>query len=73
VQFSFLRYRWPQQQRDKIREIEIVAPYRVRFHLHTPWPAFLTYYGCGTGRYGNAATRLEEMAVTWGSTGEWLL
>ena len=23
---------------------------------------------CGTGRYGNAATRLEEMAVTWGST-----
>ena len=23
---------------------------------------------CGSGRYGNAATRLEEMAVTWGST-----
>ena len=23
---------------------------------------------CGSGRYGNAATRLEEFAVTWGST-----
>ena len=23
---------------------------------------------CSTGRYGNAATRLEEFAVTWGST-----
>src|SRR5881409_2140533 len=45
VKFSFLRYRWPQQQRDKIRDIEIVDPYRVRFHLHAPWPDFLTYYG----------------------------
>ena len=35
----------PQQQRDKVREIEIVDPYRVRFHLHAPWPDFLTYYG----------------------------
>jgi peptide/nickel transport system substrate-binding protein len=45
VKFSFLRYKWPQQQRDKFREIEIVDPYRVRFHLHAPWPDFLTYYG----------------------------
>src|SRR5213595_610637 len=45
VKFSFLRYKWPKQQRDKIREIEIVDPYRVRFHLHAPWPDFLTYYG----------------------------
>src|SRR6266853_1114235 len=45
VKFSFLRYRWPQLQRDKFREVEIVDPYRVRFHLHAPWPDFLTYYG----------------------------
>src|SRR5438874_13571569 len=45
VKFSFLRYKWPQQQRDKFRDIEIVDPYRVRFHLHAPWPDFLTYYG----------------------------
>src|SRR4029453_19226213 len=45
VKFSFLRYRWPQQQRNKVRDIEIVDPYRVRFHLHAPCPDFLTYYG----------------------------
>lgn len=45
VKFSLLRYRWSQHQRDKIREVEIVDPYRVRIHLHTPWPDFMTYYG----------------------------
>ena len=45
VKFSFLRYKWSKQQRDKVRDIEIVEPYRVRFHLHEPWPDFLTYYG----------------------------
>lgn len=45
VKFSFLRYRWTKQQREKIREVEIVDPYRVRIHLHEPWPDFMTYYG----------------------------
>ena len=45
VKFSFLRYKWPPQQRAKVREIEIVDPYRIRIHLHAPWPDFLTYYG----------------------------
>src|SRR5256885_15036395 len=45
VKFSFLRYKWAKQQSNKVREIEIVDPYRVRFHLHEPWPDFLTYYG----------------------------
>ena len=52
VKFSFLRYKWSKQQRDKVRDIEIVESYRVRFHLHEPWPDFLTYYGTlasGTG------------------------
>ena len=30
---------------EKVREVEIVDPYRVRFHLHQPWPDFMTYYG----------------------------
>ena len=45
VKFSFLRYKWAKQQSNKVREIDIVDPYRVRFHLHEPWPDFLTYYG----------------------------
>ncbi len=30
---------------DKVRDVEIAGPYRVRFHLHEPWPDFLTFYG----------------------------
>ena len=43
VKFSFLRYKLNILQ-EKVREVEIVDPYRVRFHLHRPWPDFLTYY-----------------------------
>src|SRR6266849_3463316 len=45
VQFSFQRYKWPQHQSQKVREVEVVDPYRVRFHLPEPWPDFMTYYG----------------------------
>ena len=45
VKFSFQRYRWPQQQKDKVRDIEIVEAHRLRIHLHEPWPDFMTYYG----------------------------
>jgi peptide/nickel transport system substrate-binding protein len=44
VKFSFLRYKLNILQ-EKVREVEIVDPYRVRFHLHRPWPDFMTYYG----------------------------
>ena len=44
VKFSFLRYKLTIMQ-EKVREVEIVDPYRVRFHLHRPWPDFMTYYG----------------------------
>jgi peptide/nickel transport system substrate-binding protein len=44
VKFSFLRYKSKILQ-EKVREIEIVDPHRVRFHLHQPWPDFMTYYG----------------------------
>ena len=45
VKFSFLRYKGAKQLRDKGREVEIVDSYRIRFHLHTPWPDFMAYYG----------------------------
>jgi peptide/nickel transport system substrate-binding protein len=44
VKFTFLRYKSNILQ-EKVREVEIVDPYRVRFHLHQPWPDFMTYYG----------------------------
>jgi peptide/nickel transport system substrate-binding protein len=28
-----------------VQEIEIVDPFRIRFHLREPWPDFMTYYG----------------------------
>ena len=44
VKFTFLRYKSPILH-EKVREVEIVDPYRVRFHLHQPWPDFMAYYG----------------------------
>jgi peptide/nickel transport system substrate-binding protein len=47
VKFSFERYRGvgAKELHSKIKTVEIVDPYRVRFHLHAPWPDFMTFYG----------------------------
>jgi len=45
VKFSFLRAKGARLLQEKVRDIEIVGPYRVRFHLHEPWPDFMTFYG----------------------------
>jgi peptide/nickel transport system substrate-binding protein len=44
VKFSFQRYK-SKILHEKVREVEIVDPHRVRFHLHQPWPDFMTFYG----------------------------
>ena len=44
VKFTFLRYK-SKIFREKVRDVEIVDKYRVRFHLHQPWPDFMAYYG----------------------------
>src|SRR6266852_8941732 len=44
VKFTFQRYKSPILH-EKVREVEIVDPYRVRFHLHQPWPDFMAFYG----------------------------
>src|SRR5919109_1844199 len=44
VKFTFWRYKSPVMH-EKVRGVEIVDPYRVRFHLHQPWPDFMAYYG----------------------------
>ncbi len=45
VKFSFHRAKGSKVLRDKVREVVIVSPSRVRLVLHEPWPDFMTFYG----------------------------
>ncbi len=45
VKFSFHRTKGARILHEKVREVAVVGPYRVRFHLHEPWPDFMTFYG----------------------------
>jgi peptide/nickel transport system substrate-binding protein len=47
VQFSFERYRGSgaTELHAKVKSVEVVDPLTVRFHLHAPWPDFMTFYG----------------------------
>jgi peptide/nickel transport system substrate-binding protein len=47
VKFSFERYRGAgaKELQTRVRQVEIVDPHTVRFHLKEPWPDFMTFYG----------------------------
>src|SRR5256885_5576996 len=47
VKFSFDRYHGAAAKllKDRVREIQVVDPGRVRFNLKEPWPDFMTFYG----------------------------
>src|SRR5437899_3263637 len=45
VKFSFQRSKAGKDLKDRVREVEVVGPARVRFHLHEPFPDFMAYYG----------------------------
>jgi peptide/nickel transport system substrate-binding protein len=47
VKFSFERYKGvgANELRAHVTSVEIVDPLTVRFHLHAPWPDFMTFYG----------------------------
>jgi len=47
VKFSFERYKGAAAKvlQERVRQVEIVDPLMVRFHLKEPWPDFLTFYG----------------------------
>ncbi|PYM26002.1 MAG: hypothetical protein DMD78_05055 [Candidatus Rokuibacteriota bacterium] len=47
VKFSFDRYRGAAAKvlKERVREVQIVDPGRVRFQLKEPWPDFMTFYG----------------------------
>src|SRR5467141_1090104 len=47
VKFSFERYKGTAAPplKERVREVEVLDPARVRFHLKEPWPDFMTFYG----------------------------
>src|SRR5678809_935314 len=45
VQFSFQRSKVDKVLKDRVRDVEIVSPTRVRFLLHEPFPDFMALYG----------------------------
>jgi len=47
VKFSFDRYRGSGAKllKDKVKDVQVVAPNRVRFHLKEQWPDFMAFYG----------------------------
>ena len=47
VKFTFERYKGSGARllKDKVKDIQIVAPNRVRFVLKEPWPDFMAFYG----------------------------
>ena len=51
VKFSFERYRGASSRllKDRMASVETPDPGRVRFHLKSPWPDFMTFYSIATG------------------------
>ncbi len=47
VKFSFERYKGASAKflHERVKEIQVVAPTRVRFVLKEPWPDFMAFYG----------------------------
>src|SRR5262245_13971871 len=47
VKFSFDRYKGAGAKllKERVAEVQIVDPGRVRFHLKEPWPDFMSFYG----------------------------
>jgi peptide/nickel transport system substrate-binding protein len=52
VKFSFQRAKGYKILKDRVRDVEVVAPTRVRIHLHEPWPDFMTFYGTMVAGHG---------------------
>ena len=45
VKFSFHRTKGAKVLKDKVKDVVVVAPNRVRFQLQEPWPDFMSFYG----------------------------
>src|SRR5881392_231752 len=44
VRFSFHRAKGSKLLHERVREVTVLGPSRVRFHLHEPWPDFMAFY-----------------------------
>ena len=45
VKFSFMRAKGSKILHDRVKEVVVVSPSRVRFVLHEPFPDFMAFYG----------------------------
>ena len=45
VKFSFMRAKGSKVLHDRVKEVVVVSPSRVRFQLHEPFPDFMAFYG----------------------------
>src|SRR5258705_330284 len=61
VKFSFHRAKGSRILHDKVREVVVVSPSRVRFHLHEPWPDFMTFYGTMVSGAGVGVFSLDSL------------
>ena len=54
VRFSYERYRGAGAStiREHVRQVEVVDPRVVRFHLVAPWPDFMTFFGTSASAVG---------------------
>src|SRR3989475_1098832 len=54
VKFSFERYQGGAAKllKEKVREVQVADPGRVRFLLKDPWPDFMTFYGTSASAAG---------------------
>jgi peptide/nickel transport system substrate-binding protein len=59
VKFSFERYKGAgaKELQARVRQLEIVDPHTIRFHLKEAWPDFLTFYGTPAGGAGLVVPR----------------
>jgi peptide/nickel transport system substrate-binding protein len=67
VKFSFQRAKGARVLHEKVRDVEIADPYRVRFHLHEPFPDFLAFYGTLATAAGWIVPRnyVEKVGPIW--------
>src|SRR5690349_24054353 len=54
VKWSFERYQGAgaREYRARVRQVEVVDPTVIRFHLKEPWPDFMTFYGTSASASG---------------------
>ncbi len=54
VKWSFERYQGAgaRELRARVRQVEVVDPTVIRFHLKEPWPDFMTFYGTSASASG---------------------